>query len=302
MMFIKKYYYIIYNMKHKCIKYTEDWVNKLKYKQKKYFNKYKLIDKITLGLSPTLVYVIQNKKTKQKYLLKIFGVKNNKKYNYKRVFNELYMNCHMSNNYKTFFPKYYEIGIINNLNLFNDINKKQENIFYPFMISEYLDNYVTIYKYLKNLKNINEKIKLSIIFYLIYHIYILNKKFKFTHNDLHGNNILINNKNKTHIIKYNNKKYKLLCPNIKLIDLDKVNFTNEYNNKHPIKSFTIIKNIFKLKPLKLFKLIKFKKSNIKDIQYLYSLLLLFDININNIDFKNYKNILDNNIFNSLIIN
>lgn len=292
-------------MKHKCIKYTEDWVNKLKYKQKKYFNKYKLIDKITLGLSPTLVYVIQNKKTKQKYLLKIFGIKNNKKDNYKKIFNELYMNCYMSNNYKTFFPKYYEIGIINNLNLFNDINKKQENIFYPFMISEYLDNYVTIYKYLKNIKNINEKIKLSIIFYLIYNIYILNTKIKFTHNDLHGNNILINTKNKTHIIKYNNKKYKLLCPNIKLIDLDRVNLTNKSNKsnrKYLIKSFTIIKNIFKLKPLKFFKLIKFKNSNIKDIQYLYSLLLLFDINIDNIDFKNYKNILDNNIFNSLIIN
>lgn len=242
-----------------------------------------------------------NKKTTKKYILKIFGLKN-KNNDLNRILNEIYMSCTLYKLNKKIFPKFIKTGFINNLNIFGNFKKKYNNELniYPFIITEFLNNYIMLSDYLQ-LKNISKKEKISVLFSLIYNLHNLYKNHKFYHNDLHANNILVNTNKIKQSYNFNKKKYILNCPDIKIIDLDKSSILySKYKKKKTIFSYTMLKSIIRIKPSVFFKSLTYKNSNKSDLDFIYTIIHLFNLDINIKKFTQYKDILNDPIFNILI--
>jgi hypothetical protein len=293
------------------LKYTDTWVNNLKYYPDTFFkSKYKFTKALKLSLGKEAdylkrrnpkqdanLYLIENKKTKKKKILKILSV--TKTTSISQILNEIYITCTLGQQFDI-SPKVTLFGLTNSI----DPQKKISfnNNLFAFLIMDYLDEYISLSEYLSILKNKSLIETKSILFKLVHLLYILHTKTMFKHNDIHPGNIMIDTKRRKQIVKFNKNKYLLDSPDIKIIDFGESTFNKKKNKKKiSLKSATMLKNIVKTNVLLINKIYKYKNENAdKHFVYTISLLLLSKFkNIKVPKLTSYKSFLKNNLFDDL---
>jgi len=203
-----KYYCIKFNFRQQEINFLNIYNKNLKNINtipKKYFYKYHEAEiKIQKILNTINGYDINNKKLP--FTIKIY---NNGKITNKKIIdnikNIIYNKYIKKNKNKSSIDEFiYFINICNEINYY--VMDYLPNIQLNNIIFDNKNNLI-----MKDLKELH-----TYYFYIIYYLYLINKKYSFEHNDLHYNNILLvkddeyeKNKIKYRIIKMNNNYYKL---------------------------------------------------------------------------------------------
>jgi hypothetical protein len=293
------------------LKYTDAWVNNLKYYPDKFFqSKYKFIKELKLSIGENAnylkrydshqdanLYLIMNEKNKQKKILKILSV--TKTTNISKILNEIYMTCILGQRFDI-SPKVRLFGLTNSSN--PQKIKSFDNNLFAFMIIDYLDEYISLSEYINNLKSKSLIEVKSILFNLVYLLYTLHTKNLFKHNDIHPDNIMVNTKHKKHIIKFNKTKYLLNSPDIKLIDFGGSSLnTTKFKQKKSFLSGTILKNVLKTNVLLIKDLYKYKNKSV-DKQFVHAITVLLLSPFKNIKvpkLTSYKHFLKNQLFDDL---